>query len=68
MSRRREYIKTLPFESNSLKVKLLGVRNQNANADLISSEILDILAQLIQLAHKRGRMKSSNEEVYDEAV
>ena len=68
MRRRREYKKAVQLGSNSLAVKMIGVRNENGNSDIVSSEVIDIVAQLFHLASKRGRVKSSGEEVYDEAV
>ena len=68
MRRRREYKKAVGLNVNSLKVKAIGVKNENGNSDITSSEVVDIAARLFQLASKRGRVKSFENEVYDEAV
>ena len=65
---RREYKKAVELDANSLKVKMICVKNENGNPDIMSSEVIDIAARLFQLAAKRGRVKSTEIEVYDEAV
>ncbi len=68
MSRRREYIKAMQLESDSMNVNFFAVKNKSGNSDITSSEIIDFSAKLFQLASKRGRVKSTTDEVFDEAV
>ena len=68
MRRQREYKKAVQFDSNSMNVKTIGVKNESGNSDISSSEVVDVAARIIQLASKRGRVKCSEDEVYDEAV
>ncbi len=68
MSRRREYLNATQFDSNSTQVKCVATRNENVNADITSSEIIDFVAKLVHLAAKRGPVKSIDAEVFDEAV
>ncbi len=68
MSRRREYFKATQFESDSIVVNFFAIKNENGSSDITSSEIIDFAAKLFQVASKRGRVKSTNDEVFDEAV
>ncbi len=68
MSRRREYLKATQFESDSIAVNFFVIKNESGNSDITSSEIIDFAAKLFQVASKRGRIKSTNDEVFDEAV
>lgn len=68
MSRRREYIRVIEFDPNSTPVKFYVVKNENGNSDVTSSEVIDFAAQLFYLASKRGRVKSTTGEVFDDAI
>lgn len=72
MSRRREYIKANQFDSSTMAINCFVTRNDNGTADgtadVTSSEIIELAAKLFYLSAKRGRVKSTNEEVFDEAV
>lgn len=68
MSRPREYLKATQFESESIVVNFFAIKNESGNSDITSSEIIDFAAKLFQIASKRGRIKSTNDEVFDEAV
>lgn len=68
MRRRREYLKATQFDSEAIAVKFFVIKNESGSSDITSSEIIDFAAKLFHLASKRGRIKLTNDEVFDEAV
>lgn len=68
MSRRREYLKAVELNPNSIRVNIIGLRNDNPNADTVSSEVLNCAAKLFLLASKKGKTSIHDDEVFNEAV
>lgn len=66
--RTREYLKAVQFDSDSLVVNFFCTKNDDPNSDLQSSDVIDFAARLFHLASKRGRVKSTVDEVFNEAI
>lgn len=68
MKRRREYIASIKLDLNSLTIKFFPVYEFNENSQKRKSEAIQILANVILLASRRGRSNGISDEVLDEAA
>lgn len=68
MKRRREYIASIKLDLNSLMIKFFPVYEFNENSQKRKSEAIQILANVILLASRRGRSNGISDEVLDEAA
>ena len=68
MSEQRKYSKATVIDPDSLPVNLVSVEDKSEKNESRSIEVIDLAIQMIQLASKRGRVKRSAEEVFDEAA
>lgn len=68
MSRRGKYLKPNIFKMECLDTNLIGLKNENGNADITSSEVVSFAAKILLLATKRGPVSKNSIEVFDEAI
>lgn len=68
MRRRREYQKATEFDLDSVVVNLHGISDHSSGNEARSLEVIDLAIQMIELASKRGRVRTREEEVFDEAA
>lgn len=65
---RRKYAEATKLEIDSTSVRLISVVDESEGAARRSAEVVELVAELLRLATKRGRVKRQMEEVQDEAA
>ncbi len=68
MRRRREYQKATEFDLDAIVVNLHGISDPSSGNEARSLEVIDLAIQMFELASKRGRVRTHEEEVFDEAA
>lgn len=68
MSRRREYLNSMKLDLATINVHFIPVLAIDESASARRQEAIQILAQVIRLASKRGKSKGLSEEVFNEAA
>ena len=66
--KRRHYANSAVLDIDSANVNLIAVNDASEGSEKRSAEVIDLAAQMIRLASKRGRVKKSTEEAQDEAA
>lgn len=56
------------LDPSSIVINLISANDESANSDVRSSEILDVIVEVIRLASKRGRVASVKGEASHEAA
>ncbi|MGE3975791.1 MAG: hypothetical protein AB7F59_14800 [Bdellovibrionales bacterium] len=64
----REYIQSTKLDLDSLKVNLVLANDDSFDPEQRSKEVIELVSQVIRLASKRGRVKKSDEGVFDVAA
>lgn len=68
MSRRREYLNSMKLDLASISVQFIPVNDASESSFVRRQEAIQILAQVIRLASKRGKNNGIDEEVFNEAA
>jgi hypothetical protein len=66
--KRRQYSASTILDLDSIEVRLIPIADESQGSAQRSVEVLNLVAQLLRLASKRGQVKKSTEEVFDEAA
>ena len=65
---RNQYKSSIRLNLNDIQVNLIPVKDSSSNSLKREQEVITLVAEMIRLASKRGRVSNNNAELLDEAA